>query len=105
MLRPPPWRPMRASGGVADHRASRLALNSVNPSLGPKISWERRGWNREERERGGRVVAQRSLKNFAISLSKEAWVRGGARRRSEPTQEFREPLSRLSLGGGGGPKK
>lgn len=33
------------------------------------------GFCGKERERGGRVLAQRSAKNFAIGLSKEAWVK------------------------------
>lgn len=43
------------------------------------------GWKRDERDRGGRVVALRSVRNFAIGLSKEAWViGGGARKRVVP---------------------
>lgn len=48
---------------------------------------------KEERKRGGRVVPQRSVKNFATGLSKEAWVKGGgARRRGERTPKLRERI-------------
>lgn len=58
--------------------------------------------DKEERRRGGRVVAQRSVKNFAIGLSKEAWVKGGgATRRGEWTPEFWELIFQRSLDGRG----
>lgn len=58
--------------------------------------------DKEERRRGGRVVAQRSVKNFAIGLSKEAWVKGGgATTRGEWTQEFWELIFQSSLDGRG----
>lgn len=78
-----------------------MVLSAVNPKLeAPKLRGEGSGWDEEERERGGRVVAHRSGKNFAIGLSKEAWVKGGGARRSwERTQEFRPKKGRLALQG------
>lgn len=82
-----------------------MAFRSVNLKL-EALKWGGKGWDKEEPERGGRVVAKRSEKNFAIGLSKKGAGRGGGARRCwERTPEFRTPVFLLGLAGWAGPDR